>query len=70
MNPPRCVACRQAGLRIILPLGVATLTASMWWAFAQPAPALLAQASFPAARFSTMEAKDAGGLLRDWDTSR
>jgi hypothetical protein len=54
--------------RILLPVAIGAVTASLWWAFAQPAPAPLASL-FPAGAVLYLEAKDAGALVRDWDAS-
>ena len=54
--------------RILVPACIVALSASLWWAFAQPAPAPLASL-FPAGALLYLEAKDAGALLRDWDSS-
>ncbi len=54
--------------RILIPLGVMTLSASLWWALAQQAPAPLASL-FPAGAMLYLEAKDASALVKDWDSS-
>ena len=54
--------------RVLIPAAVITLSASLWWAFAQQAPAPLASL-FPAGALLYLEAKDANALLKDWDSS-
>jgi hypothetical protein len=54
--------------RILIPTAIVTLSASLWWAFAQQAPAPLASL-FPAGAMLYLEAKDANALLKDWDSS-
>ena len=54
--------------RFALLAAVAVLSASLWWALAQPAPAPLASL-FPGGAMLYLEAKDANSLLRDWDSS-
>ena len=54
--------------RILLPSAAVLLSASLWWALAQPAPAPLTSL-FPAGALLYLEAKDAGALLADWDSS-
>ena len=48
--------------------GRRAISVFVWWALAQPAPAPLASL-FPAGALLYLEAKDAGALLQDWDSS-